>query len=141
VEVKQGLGMGLFHCLFKVTESRSRIEPQQGFRADELQTQHQSKEERSPSCSISRSSVLCHFEGEEVFSLADSDILAPVCASPASDGHRKNGVQTKHLRRTSLQSLERPPVCMDLIQIFVKSLLLVRVLMRTFPAEECAGRN
>jgi hypothetical protein len=30
-------------------------------------------------------SILCHLEGEEVFSFADSDTLALVCAS-ASDG-------------------------------------------------------
>ena|SRR6267154_6733653 len=83
-------------------------------------------------CSISRLSILCHFEGEEVYSLVDSDILTLVYASPASDGPRKNGVQTKHLRQTSLQSLDWPPVSMDLIRFIVKSLLLVGVLMCTF---------
>jgi hypothetical protein len=53
------------------------------FEQDGLQTRHQrpGKEERSPSCSISRLPILCHFEGEEVFSFADSDILTLVCAT------------------------------------------------------------
>lgn len=69
---------------------------------------------------LARSSVT--LREKEVFSLADSDILTLVCASPApasdGDGPGKNGVQTKHLRRRSLPSPDQPPACMDLIQFF-----------------------
>jgi hypothetical protein len=118
--------------------------PSKDFEQDGLQTRHQrpGKEERSPSCSISRLSILCHFEGDEIFSFADSDVLTLVCATrvtycklPA----RALG-RTAYKRNTS-GSAERVPVCMDLIQFFAKNLLLVEVLMCTYPAEICAGRN
>jgi hypothetical protein len=130
-------------------ESRRR-EPQarQGFRAG-CQTRHQrpGKEERSPSCSILRLSILCHFEGEEVFSFADSDVLTLVCASRTRERALPAMAlgRTAYKRNTSaeqaLESPDRPPVCMDLIQFFAKSLLLVEVLMCTYPAETCAGKN
>jgi hypothetical protein len=105
------------------SESRRR-EPQQGWAPNMTPKQ----KERSPSCSISRLSILRHF-GEDVSRTRTSSLL---CASPASD--RKNGGQNETPPRVKPERILPPPSC---VHFQAESPLL----FFSFPAADSQSSN